>query len=104
MSFPNFRNTISSPCASLLRFEVRPLGDGLDLVPHVLLELVGRFGVGRALVVVFATIVEDEASVLDELFRRRVLVGLELRLHGGEIHRLLDDFVVIGYVVFVDGV
>lgn len=83
---------------------MRPLGDGLDLVPHVLLELVGRLGVGGALVVVLAAVVEDEAGVFDEFLGRRVLVGLELRLHGREVHRLLDHLVVIRDVVSVDRV
>lgn len=83
---------------------MRPLGDGLDLYPHVLFQLVGRLGIRRRLVVVLATVVEDELSVPGKVFRRLVLVGLQLLLHGAEVHGLLDDVVVVGHIVLVDGV
>lgn len=88
--------------ALLLRFQVGPLGDGLDLLPHELLELVGRLGVGGALVVVLAAVVEDEAGVADKVLRGGILVGLELVLHGAEVHGLLDDVVVVGDLVAVN--
>lgn len=87
----------------LLRFQVRPLGHGLDLLPHELLKLVGRLGVWRGLVVVLAAVVEDEPGVPDEVLGRRVLVGLQFALHGAEVHGLFDDLVVVGDVITVNG-
>lgn len=80
-----------------------PLGDSLDLLPHELLQLVGRLGVGGALVVVLAAVVEHKTGVPDEVLGGGVLVGLELVLHGAEVHGLLDDIVVVGNVVAVNG-
>lgn len=81
-----------------------PLRDSLDLGPHELLELVRALGVRRGLVIVLAAVIKDQLGVLDEVLGGGVVVGLELGLHGAEVHGLLDDVVVVGDVVARHGV
>lgn len=81
----------------------RPLRYQLDLLIHILLQLVRTLHIRRALRIVLAAIVEDQSRVVDEIFRGRVEILLVLFLHGAEIHGFLDDFVVVGHFVAVDG-
>lgn len=81
---------------------MRPFRHGFDLLPHEAFELVGRLGVGRAFVVVFATVVEDELGVFDKVLGGGILVCLELALHGAKIHGLLNHVVVVRNIVSIN--
>lgn len=81
---------------------MRPFRHGLNLLPHKSFEFVGGLGVGRALVVVFAAVVEDELGVLDEVLWGGILVCLELALHGAKIHGLLNHVVVVRHIISIN--
>ena len=80
----------------------RPLRNLLDLGKHKFLQLIRALGIRRRLVVILATIIENQLGVPDEILRRRVQVLLVLLLHGAQVHRLLDHLVVIRHLVAVD--
>lgn len=81
---------------------MRPFRHGFDLLPHESFEFVGRLGVGRALVVVFAAVVEDELGVFDKVLGGGILVCLELALHGAKIHGLLNHVVIVRHVISIN--
>lgn len=80
----------------------RPLWNPLDLLPHVLLQLIRTLRIRRRLIVIFPAIVIYQLRIPDEVLGRVILIALELRLHGAEIHRLGDDVVVIRHLVPID--
>jgi len=79
-----------------------PLGNGLDLLPHILLELIGALSVLCALIAIPPIVIEDKLRVLNEVFGCGVLVSHELVIYRTKIYRLFDDVVVIGYIFLVD--
>lgn len=81
---------------------MRPFRHGFDLLPHESLELISRLGVGRAFVVVFAAVVEDEPGVFDKVLGGGILVCLELALHGAKIHRLLNHVIVVRNIIAIN--
>lgn len=80
----------------------RPLWNIPDPLPHVLLHASCSLRIRRAFIVVFPTIIKDEFRVAYEIFWCRVQIFLVLLLHGREIHGLLDDIVVVQYLIFID--
>lgn len=85
-----------------LRLEMRPFRHGFDLLPHESFQLIGRLGIRRAFVVVFATVVEDEPGVFDKVLGGGILVSLELALHGAKIHGLLNHVVVVRNIIAIN--
>lgn len=82
----------------------RPLRNRLNLLPHVLLQLIRTLRIRRRLIVVFPAVIVYQLRIPDEVLRRVILIALQLRLHGAEIHRLGDDVVVIRHLIPVDRV
>lgn len=80
----------------------RPLWNPLDLLPHILLQLIRTLRIRRRLIIIFPAIVIYKLRIPDEVLRRVILIALELRLHGAKIHRLGDDIVVIRHLVPID--
>ena len=80
-----------------------PLWNALDLRPHELLQLIRVLGICRRLIIVLTAIVKNELRIANKLLRTRVLVLLMLLLHGPKVHGLLDDLVIVGHLVLVDG-
>lgn len=81
---------------------MRPFRHGFDLLPHESFEFIGRFGVGRAFVVVFAAVVKDELGIFDEILGSAILVCFELALHGAEIHGLLNHVVIVRHIISIN--
>ena len=44
------------------------------------------------------TVVEDELHIFTKLIQTRVLLLLQLSLNRAEVHRLLDNIIVVGNV------
>jgi hypothetical protein len=57
----------------------------------------------RRLAVIGSTIIEDQFSIVNELVWRRVLVGIQFLFHRRQVHRFLDNRVIVGDFFFVDG-
>ena len=64
------------------------------LVPHLDALLVER----RVAVVELKAVADHQVKVRLEVLHAPVLVVLHLRAHRRQIHRLLDDAVVLGYL------
>lgn len=89
--------------AQSLLEQVVPLRDILHKAPHKLLQLDRALGIhGRRLVILFA-IRKHELEIVDEVLWFQVSAVLEPFFHGSEVHRRRDDVVIVGDLVFVDG-
>ena len=85
-------------------FTYRPLRNRLDLLPHKLLQLIRTLRIRCVLSVVFPAVIVYQPRILDEVFRRVILVAFQLRLHRTQIHRLGDHVVVILHLIPIDRV
>jgi hypothetical protein len=63
----------------------------------------GYLVIRRRLAVVGSTIIEDQFSIVNELVWGRVLVGIQFLFHRRQVHRFLDNRVIVGDFFFVDG-
>ena len=81
----------------------RPLGNRLDLRPHILLQLIRTLRIRRRLIIILAAIIKHQLRIADEILRRGIQILFMLFLHGAQIHGLFDDLVVVGHLVAVDG-
>src|SRR5690242_21586647 len=82
----------------------RPLRDIAYLLPNELVQPPCGLGIARALVVVLSAVIKDKLGVADEVFGRGVEILFVLFIHGGQVHGLFDDVVVVEDVVLVCGV
>ena len=57
---------------------------------------------GTVVFIVVLAVVQNEFHVVREFFALLVLIAAHLLAHRGEIHRMLDAFVVLGMLVGID--